>query len=226
MAQSVLSNLEVVRPINSETYTAQTYNFLRAAILKRELCEGEVYSQDQISTRLNISRTPVREALLALQKEGYIRFLRGRGFEVVPYDNSDVNNIAEARLIVEKGAAVLATRRATEQQIAQLEQNIAAQRACIESEGEFDSQLFIQLDESFHREILEASCNNRLSKITDDMRSQWIRSGYMILHYKDNRHEILNEHAAIFSALRERDAEAAEAAMAKHLDNTRVRHHK
>ena len=84
MAYAALVGVDSIRPINSETYTTQTYNYLRAAILNRELREGEVYSQDQISARLNISRTPVREALLALQKEGYIRFLRGRGFEVVP----------------------------------------------------------------------------------------------------------------------------------------------
>ena len=48
MAQQILSGIGSLRPINAETYTMQTYNFLRAAILRRELKEGEVYSQDQI----------------------------------------------------------------------------------------------------------------------------------------------------------------------------------
>ena len=47
MAQQILSGIGSLRPINAETYTMQTYNFLRAAILRRELKEGEVYSQDQ-----------------------------------------------------------------------------------------------------------------------------------------------------------------------------------
>ena len=223
MAQQILSGIGSLRPINAETYTMQTYNFLRAAILRRELKEGEVYSQDQISAMLNVSRTPVREALLALQKEGYVRFLRGRGFEVVPYDDKDVGYIAEARMIVEKGAAALAAGRVSEQQIERLAENLAAQQSCIENEEAFDGQLFIQLDEMFHREILEASNNNRLSKITEDMRSQWVRSGYMILTYTNDRKEIFREHTAIFEALKAQNAAAAEEAMATHLANTKNR---
>jgi len=223
MADLILSNMDGVRPINSETYTTQTYNFLRAAILKRDLKEGEVYSQDQVSGMLNISRTPVREALLALQKEGYIRFLRGRGFEIVPYDEKDVSNIAETRLIVEKAAASLAAQRVTEKQAIALGQNVAEQLNCVVREDQFDIQHYLQLDDVFHRQILEASCNNRLYKITEDMRSQWMRVGYSILQYNENRVDIYQEHKMIFDAINAHDAEAAEQAMALHMQNTQVR---
>ena len=226
MAQQLLSGIGSLRPINAETYTTQTYNFLRAAILRRELKEGEVYSQDQISAMLNVSRTPVREALLALQKEGYVRFLRGRGFEVVPQDEKEVGYIAEARMIVEKGVAGLAARRVSERQIERMAENIAAQESCIANSEDFDGQLFIQLDEMFHREILEASDNTHLSKITDDMRSQWVRSGYMIVLYSNHQQEILREHKAIYEAICARDAAAAEQAMAEHLGNTKARRSK
>lgn len=223
MAELVLSSINGTRNINSETYAGQTYNLLRTAILKRELKEGEVYSQDQVSAMLNISRTPVREALLALQKEGYVRFLRGRGFEVVPYDAKDAMNIAETRLIVEKAAARLAAQRVREEQILTMEKNLNMQQVCVENKNMFDVQFYLQLDDSFHLQILEASSNSHLYKITEDMRSQWIRVGYSILQYSENRLDIYREHQGIFSAIKARDGEAAEQAMELHMSNTQKR---
>lgn len=223
MADLILNGMGGVRPINSETYTVQTYNFLRNAILKRELKEGEVYSQDQVSAMLNISRTPVREALLALQKEGYIRFLRGRGFEVVPYDETDVKNISEMRLIVEKAAAALAAQRIGEEQISALVKNIEAQQKCVLREEAFDIQEFLQLDDLFHQQIIAATGNDRLAKVIADMRNQWVRTGYAILQYGENRLDIFDEHRRIFEAVAAHDACGAELAMAAHMDNTQAR---
>ena len=133
-------------------------------------------------------------------------------------------NIAETRLIVEKAAAGLAAQRATEEQIRRLGENMDAQLSCVDSDDSFDSQLYIQLDDMFHRQILEASRNNRLFRVTEDMRSQWIRVGYTILQYDDNRHEIFKEHKAILDAIQAHDPAAAEQAMANHMSNTQQRH--
>ncbi|MGI5963254.1 MAG: GntR family transcriptional regulator [Lawsonibacter sp.] len=223
MAELLFTSIDGVRPINSETYTTQTYNLLRAAILRRELKEGEVYSQDQVSAMLNISRTPVREALLALQKEGYVRFLRGRGFEVVPYDAKDISNISETRLIVEKAAASLAAQRVTDRQIFVMQKNIDAQRECVANVEQFDVQFYLQLDGIFHQQILEASGNSRLSKVTEDMRNQWMRAGYSILQFGESQKEIYQEHLKIFEAIKSHDAAEAEQAMAQHMHNTQLR---
>lgn len=223
MAGLTFASMDTVRPINSETYTTQTYNFLRSAIFRRELKEGEVYSQDQISTMLNISRTPVREALLALQKEGYIRFLRGRGFEIVPYDEKDISNISEMRLIIEKAAAALAAQRATPAQIAAMEKNIQEQQTCVETGESFDVYLYLQLDDTFHKQILEASRNKYLAKASEDMRNQWMRSGYSILQSGENKFDSCREHQAVLEAIQTGDSAAAERQMALHINNTQFR---
>lgn len=223
MATWPIKNLDGAKTINSETYTMQTYNFLRSAILTHDLKENEIYSQDQVSAMLNISRTPVREALLALQKEGYIRFLRGRGFEVVSFDDRDLKDIFEVRLIVETAAAGMAAKRATEQHLDILKRNVEIQQTYATSTEQQTIQNYLQLDDEFHRQILEASGNQRLLKVTEDMRNQLVRTGYEILQFGENGLVIYNEHQIILKAIEERNFSAAEQAMASHINNTQAR---
>ena len=70
--------------VKTLTYKEQAYELIKDAVLFNRFRVGAIYSQDEICEELGISRTPVREALLELQKEGYVTFARGRGVKVVP----------------------------------------------------------------------------------------------------------------------------------------------
>ena len=70
------------RKIHTETYKNQAYDLIKNAILYNRFRVDAIYSQEAICTELGISRTPVREALLELQKEGYVSFARGRMPEI------------------------------------------------------------------------------------------------------------------------------------------------
>lgn len=69
---------------NTPSFKEQAYALIKDAILFNRFRVGAIYSQEAICTELGISRTPVREALLELQKDGYVSFCRGKGVQVVP----------------------------------------------------------------------------------------------------------------------------------------------
>ena len=96
------------RKIHTETYKNQAYDLIKNAILYNRFRVDAIYSQEAICTELGISRTPVREALLELQKEGYVSFARGKGVKVVPVTEQDAGDILEARIFLESHNAKLA----------------------------------------------------------------------------------------------------------------------
>ena len=76
--------------IHTATYKKQAYDLIKDAILYNRFRVDAIYSQEAICNELGISRTPVREALLELQKEGYVSFSRGKGVKVVPMTRQEV----------------------------------------------------------------------------------------------------------------------------------------
>ena len=227
MADTLRDNEGKTRIIKADTYTIQTYKFLKNAILNNEFEEGEVYSQEQIGKILNLSRTPVREALITLQKEGYIRFLRGRGFEVLSPSGKELEDIIDLRMVIEEAAAGWAAKNASEDQIRRLKENIALEKSNMDSpEYHDDIPSFLELDERFHSIIWEASGNGQISSITANLRSQLQRSGHKILQTSKYKKAIYGEHKKIMAAIAAGDAEGAREAMHAHLSNTKSRNEK
>ncbi|QSH92932.1 GntR family transcriptional regulator [Treponema medium] len=103
--------------VKTLTYKEQAYELIKDAVLFNRFRVGAIYSQDEICEELGISRTPVREALLELQKEGYVAFARGRGVKVVPVTDEIAKDILEIRLLTEQNSAYLAAARANDQSV-------------------------------------------------------------------------------------------------------------
>ena len=89
-------------PLKSNSLKNQAYEQIKDAILYRRLKTNIVYAQDDICQELGISRTPVREALIALQSEGYITFVRGRGFQVNELTKKEGMDIVELRREIDR----------------------------------------------------------------------------------------------------------------------------
>ena len=92
------------------TLTTRALEALRAAIVDGRLVAGERYSVAQLAERFGVSRTPVREALLVLERQGVVRFERNRGVRVLETTAHDLEEVFALRLLLE----VPATRRACE----------------------------------------------------------------------------------------------------------------
>lgn len=205
-------------PISTATYKQQAYALLKDAILYRRLKVGQVYSQDGICNEFGISRTPVREALLELQKEGYINFRRGRGIEVVPITSKEAEEIVEMRAIIELAGSELAARRASPYQVARLLECLDEMRR--HAHGGSSAELY-KLDRQFHMALFESAGNKRLLDTVEMLRDQFLRFETLdAFSTPEKYNQVLEEHAGIYEAIAAGNPARAKEAMQRHLDCT------
>lgn len=207
--------------IQAVTYKQQAYTLIKDAILYRRLKTELVYSQDGLCAELGISRTPVREALLELQQEGYINIMRGKGIQIVPLTRKQAADIIEMRNIIEFAGAELAAQRATDRQIAYLQQLL------LEMENGFSSQdavFMYKLDRKFHRAIFEAADNRHLLDSVENLRDQFLRVETLDAFDSTEKYEqVVREHREIYQGIAEHDAKRACDAIRQHLSCTYCR---
>jgi DNA-binding GntR family transcriptional regulator len=162
------------------------------------------------------SRTPVREALLRLEAEGFVKRIPHKGAYVPPISDPDVRAILQARSVVEKWA-VLMLDSMQDHQIEAFQRIIDQQR-----EARDDPARFIELDTEFHTLMVRAGANPILADFYASLRQRQLRIGVRaVTQGTDRAGDVLREHQLIVDALRSRSIEAAHAAIDAHLDSTR-----
>jgi DNA-binding GntR family transcriptional regulator len=214
-----LSDPPALESLNEDrsTLTTRALEALRAAIVDGRLAAGERYSVGQLAERFGVSRTPVREALLVLERQGVVRFERNRGVRVLETTAHDIEEVFALRLLLE----VPATRRACalldRDDFAALDHELTAMGA-LAREG--DEGAFMAHDKRFHEIILRASGNRRLATIVSQLRDLVRFRGASTVGRSRDLEAILIEHVTILDALRAGDADAAARAMRAHLLET------
>jgi DNA-binding GntR family transcriptional regulator len=162
-----------------------------AAIGDGRLAPGALHSVAQLADQLGVSRTPVREALLMLEREGRVRFERNRGVRILAPTAHDVAEVFELRLLLEVPATAKACGAVDPGPL----------RAAIEA-GD---------DAGFHDLIAHAAGNRRLAAVVAGLREALAGTGAR------DAAEVAAEHRAILDALDAGDADRASAAMRYHL---------
>lgn len=201
--------------IKTVTYKEQAYDLIKEAILYQKFQPDAIYSQEAICQELGISRTPVREALLELQKEGYIVFCRGKGIQIVSLDDKAIHDILETRLYHEMAVAELAAKRATAEDLAEIGGCLEEQRRNLDAQ---DIDLCYHLDHRFHRAIAKAAHNERLMRAVDDILNHYLRFEELAIYKNYNgASAIMTEHTLLYEAIRDHDPEKACAAARDHL---------
>lgn len=205
--------------ILTPTYKEQAYDLLKEAILYRRLKMDEVYSQDGLCAALKISRTPVREALLELQKEGYITFLRGRGIKIVSLTRKEAVDIVEMRGIIEQSGAELAAQRADAEVLERMQSNLLEMRST--TQPQMEAATMYKLDRQFHRCIFEAAGNRKLLEAVEMLRDQFLRVETLDAFSSTGKcHDVADEHEAVYKAIASGDAPLAREMMREHLNCT------
>jgi DNA-binding GntR family transcriptional regulator len=191
----------------------QAVHALRTMIVNGAMAGGERINEAELAATLGISRGPLREAIQRVGAEGLIEFRRNRGAFVREIALEDIEDMYEARVIIESMAARRAARWASEDQIAELKGQI----------DEVDT--FLRLspgtayppESDFHLRILELSHNSYLQRAGSDLHVQLriarLRSGSSPARAR----EALDEHREILSNIAARSEVAAGEAMARHL---------
>ena len=208
-------NLDSLKIETGETAAAQVERDLREAIVRLELAPGTRLSEQEIATRMGVSRQPVREALIALGKSKLVDIRPNRGTVVV---RISARQMMEARFVRE-AIEVAVARRASESFDSwtrrRIDTIIARQKAAMEAH---DHNAFRREDEQFHIAIAEgAGCGLAWNAISD-IKAHMDRVCNLQLRHPDSMTRLIAEHEAIIAAIDAKDVSAADAAMRCHLN--------
>lgn len=192
------------------------FNTLRRAILKGELKPWERLMEITLADKLGVSRTPIREAIRKLELEGLVVMAPRKGAKVASITERDLNDVLEVRKGMEVLAISLACKRITGEELEKLETIEQSFQKLIES-GNLTE--LAEMDVKFHDTIYQATNNQRLVQLLNNLREQMYR--YRMEYLKDIavRRTLAEEHKAICRALRERDEQQAEQYVSIHIDN-------
>src|SRR3990170_2420521 len=174
--------------------TQEVLDVLRASIVGGGLVSGGLYSVTDLAVMLEVSRTPVREALIELATRGMVRFERNRGVRILGTSIQDLQEIFEIRLMLEVPAARRAAARMPPTEIRGLRGRLHSMERAAET-GDVD-RLWVH-DRQFHRALMIASGNRRLAEYVDTLRDMVLVRGVTTAGRARSLDEIVTEHRAI-----------------------------
>ncbi|MDW2799171.1 GntR family transcriptional regulator [Clostridium boliviensis] len=210
--------MQITARYAKETAREYALRMLRENIISMELKPGSPVSVYELSEELGISRTPVREALLELNRARIIEVYPQRGSIIAYIDTDMVEEARFLRAVLEVAIVKLACDIVRPEDIVELEMNVKMQEVCAESH--MHSKL-LQLDNEFHFKLYKMCKKEDIFMIKDMMSIHFDRVRNMSLNaVKDLK--IVNDHKTILEAIRNKDKEAAKKCMEKHLSGYSV----
>jgi DNA-binding GntR family transcriptional regulator len=151
----------------------RVYAYVKAAILDRVYPGGELLTEGELATAVGVSRTPVREALLRLEESGLVKLYPKKGALVLPVLAQEVNDVLEARELIEVHAAAKVWPR-RKQLVDTLEPLVLQMR---QHRKAGDAKSFLEADRAFHEAIVGAAGNEILARLYNSLRDRQVRMG-------------------------------------------------
>lgn len=219
MAQHTLDTSSITR---GDGLVDKAYTVIRDAILSRRLVPGSRLSVPELARQLDISRSPVREAIARIEYEGLAESVSHRGAVVVQIGLDELIGIYDLREVLEGLAARLATRAADTTVIDDLEQNWQAHHDAVENG---DVERHMELDAAFHGHIRDAGGNPRLAENLRQLQGQIRVAMTTTVARRGGMRTALAEHRALIDAIRDGDPAVAENVARDHITRLRASLH-
>lgn len=212
---------EILRPIDrgdGRRTAVEVYEVLQGAILNGQLKPGTILSQVQLARALNVSRTPVREAMRMLQEGGLLVGEPNYRSRVVGFDPSDIEALYMKRLVLESLCVAITTRRMTPELLGRLREVVAE----LESEGAHqDFEQWQSGHRRLHRLIIMQAGDALVAELEQlELRSERYQSAYKGAHMLGWWQRGEAEHRALFEAISTGDGARAGELAARHLART------
>jgi DNA-binding GntR family transcriptional regulator len=170
--------------------------------------------ESDLAQQLGVSKTPVRDALLELEREGFVTKVPFKGTYVTEVTLRDIREVFQVRAVLEGLAARLATPLLSAEELEEAEKIIAAAEAALSKD---DIVLCSEYGRRFHSLIINKTDNQRLQSITLNLDDHLQRFRLLSDQINGRLNKSLKEHREILEALRKRDPVAAEEAVRGHL---------
>ena len=200
------------------------YDYLKEMILSRELKFDTIYSETKLANQLNISRTPIRDALNRLSRERYIDVLPSRGFRLHGPNSSDIHEAYHVRMMIEGYCGrILAQeihKKKAQDAIIAMKQALEHQKELLNRTEKADLRQFWMEDQIFHHAPLDymsiSAFNTQYDTFLHIFMPQHLKEDFVI----GRKHSTIAEHTAIIEALESGDPEKTETAIRRHMDTS------
>lgn len=212
--QSVGAIASLVEMPARKSMGEHVFENLKQAIIRGDIPPGERLVESRLADMLNISRTPVREAIHKLEREGFLEKLPKGGFSVPGLTRRDIEETFGIRGALESYAARLAAEKHTESDLDALEQKIEEYRECLATD-EVDE--LARINTEFHDLLYSLSRSPRLVKMINDLRDQIYRFRQMILKQEAMAKASNEDHLQMLEYIRKRDGDGVERIVREHI---------
>ena len=194
------------------------YEVLKHAIITGEIPAGERIVETDYADRLHISRTPLREALRKLERDGLVEYVLRRGVVVRAFTIADVEEIYTIRNALEMLTLPAIIEKATEEDIASLRAQLHEMSDLIEAK-DFDA--LSPVTRAFHRQLTAICGQNRILRVIEGQDEFITRFSAMAIRQEDRLLEAHKEHYALVDFIENRDLEGFRALMERHIDRSK-----
>jgi len=192
----------------------RVYERLLASIISGELSPGEPLVEARLAEDFGVSKTPVREALIRLQRDGLVEIEPYRGARVVEPSRTDVEEVLELRTCIESHIAADLARRRPRATLRALERSVRRSRAALAAG---DREPFVRSLIEFDEALVDGSENSRMVRVVSELRNTLALMGALSMRAPGREARSLAEHETILSAIEAGDVEGAVAATERHI---------
>lgn len=200
----------------AETLARQAYTSLRASIRSGAISANGFYSEVQLARALHISRTPVREALIELEREGLVEIVPQRGFRLRSIPDAERQEAFTLRILIETHVVRLLAADASDEDVTTLRAILDHQKQAVSNPA-----AFIDADEDFHLAMPTLLGLERTREILLTLRGITWLSGLDAISVPERVRAVLEEHRLILDRIAAHDPTGAAKAMRTHIDLTR-----
>ena len=197
---------------DSRLLREKVYDELRADLISCRLAPGTEIRENDLAQRFAVSKSPVRDALMRLEREGLVITLPRQGYRVAPVSLADVQDMFHLRDALEQACMERITRRASDEQLAALDHFRSFQAA--DWPGGF-----VAYNREFHRALARISGNARMRDHLIELIDQMERAVVLSVSSlkKGDPQSLVDEHAELVSALQARQATRAQRIVSRHV---------
>jgi len=205
-----MSNLSSL--VRSETLAQQGYKAIRRAIRDGKIPRGQFFSESTLAESLGVSRTPVREALLNLYRDGVVEIVPKRGYRLIDLDEAAICEIRLLRVALEQIVVDRLCKTATAEDIAEL-------RSILNGASESREDMYT-IDEAFHIRMAEMAGLHQIRRELLSVRGKMylIASGARLTSLRDEN--VVREHAELVDALEQHDQKKARRVITDHVERS------
>jgi DNA-binding GntR family transcriptional regulator len=200
-----------------ELLSQKIYREIKKQITRGFIGPGEKVYANKIAKDLNVSRTPVREALQRLSSEGLVKITPNKAMVVAEVSVEDAKEVLQVRGVLEGLAASICAKKINEKEIQKFEKIVQKMNIAVKK-GDLTN--YCEVDDEFHELILKICGNKRIMKIRESLDNFIYRFRVKSLSVAGRLENSRIEHKNILESLKQHESEKAEILSKEHMNNT------